>query len=77
LTLRLKRSNYKRDLGFGNSVAIACEKCGIKGFHWAILGGESHIDLAGFALSLVIVVVLLWSGIWYFRKMERTFADVI
>jgi len=28
LTLRLKCSNYKRDLGFGNSVAIACEKCG-------------------------------------------------
>ena len=49
----------------------------IEGFRWAILGGESHIDLAGLALSLVIVVVLLWSGIWYFRKMERTFADVI
>ncbi len=49
----------------------------IEGFRWAILGGESQIDLAGFALSLVIVVLLLCSGIWYFRKMERTFADVI
>jgi len=49
----------------------------IDGFRWAILGGESQIYLPGFALSLVIVVLLLWSGIWYFRKMERTFADVI
>ncbi|GAB1539857.1 hypothetical protein NUACC21_25250 [Scytonema sp. NUACC21] len=49
----------------------------IDGFRWAILGGESQIYLPGFALSLVIVVLLLLSGIWYFRRMERTFADVI
>ncbi|MER3490986.1 MULTISPECIES: ABC transporter permease [Fischerella] len=49
----------------------------IDGFRWAILGGESQIYFPGFALSLVIVVLLLGSGIWYFRKMERTFADVI
>lgn len=49
----------------------------IDGFRWAILGGESQIYLPGFALSLALVVVLLWSGIWYFRRMERTFADEI
>ena len=49
----------------------------IDGFRWAILRGESQIYLPGFALSLVVVVLMLWSGIWYFRKMERTFADVI
>ncbi|MEI2581701.1 ABC transporter permease [Scytonema sp. PRP1] len=49
----------------------------IDGFRWAILGGDSQIYFPGFALSLVIVALLLWSGIWYFRKMERTFADVI
>ncbi len=49
----------------------------IDGFRWAILGGESQIYLPGFVLSLVIVILLLWTGIWYFRKMERTFADVI
>ena len=49
----------------------------IDGFRWAILGGESQIYLPGFALSLALVVLLLLSGIWYFRKMERTFADVI
>lgn len=49
----------------------------IDGFRWAILGGRSQIYLPGFALSLSLVILLLWSGIWYFRKMERTFADVI
>jgi lipopolysaccharide transport system permease protein len=49
----------------------------IDGFRWAILGGESRLYVPGFALSLTLVVVLLASGIWYFRKMERTFADVI
>jgi len=49
----------------------------IDGFRWAILGGESTIYLPGFLLSLVIAALLLLSGIWYFRKTEKTFADVI
>lgn len=49
----------------------------IDGFRWAILGGESQIYLPGFALSVGFVILLLVSGIWYFRKMERTFADVV
>jgi lipopolysaccharide transport system permease protein len=49
----------------------------IDGFRWAILGGESKLYLPGFMLSMALVVLLLVSGIWYFRKMERTFADVI
>jgi lipopolysaccharide transport system permease protein len=49
----------------------------IDGFRWAILGGESKLYLPGFTLSVGLVVLLLVSGIWYFRKMERTFADVI
>ena len=49
----------------------------IDGFRWAILGGESKLYLPGFALSLGLVILLFASGIWYFRKMERTFADVI
>lgn len=49
----------------------------IDGFRWAILGSESNIYLTGFILSLGLVLVLFASGIWYFRKMERTFADVI
>ncbi|MBL1200334.1 MAG: ABC transporter permease [Nostoc sp. GBBB01] len=49
----------------------------IDGFRWAILGGESKLYWTGFSLSLGLVALLLVSGIWYFRKMERTFADVI
>jgi lipopolysaccharide transport system permease protein len=49
----------------------------IDGFRWAILGGDAKIYVPGFALSLALVFLLLWSGIWYFRKMEKTFADVI
>ncbi|PIG92522.1 ABC transporter permease [Gloeocapsopsis sp. IPPAS B-1203] len=49
----------------------------IDGFRWAILGSESQIYMPGFVLSLALVAVLLWTGISYFRKVERTFADVI
>jgi lipopolysaccharide transport system permease protein len=49
----------------------------IDGFRWAILGGDSTIYLPGFALSVGLVALLFMSGIWYFRKMERKFADVI
>ena len=49
----------------------------IDGFRWAILGGESHLYLPGFLLSLGLVLVFFITGIKYFRKMERTFADVI
>lgn len=49
----------------------------IDGFRWAILGGESQLYWPGFTLSVVLVVILLISGIWYFRKMERRFADII
>ncbi|MCG9891865.1 MAG: ABC transporter permease [Thermosynechococcaceae cyanobacterium MS004] len=49
----------------------------IDGFRWAILGGEAQIYWPGFLLSLGIVILSLVTGIWYFRRMERTFADVI
>jgi lipopolysaccharide transport system permease protein len=49
----------------------------IDGFRWSILGGESKVYMPGFLLSLALVMLLLLMGIAYFRKMERTFADVI
>lgn len=48
----------------------------IDSFRWSILGGQ-QLYLNGFLASLVAVVLLLVSGVWYFRKTERTFADVI
>ena len=49
----------------------------IDGFRWAILGGESKIYLPGFCLSLGVVAALLVYGVYYFRKAEKSFADVI
>ena len=49
----------------------------IDGFRWAILGGESHLYLPGFALSWVVITIFLWVGVRQFRKMERGFADLI
>jgi lipopolysaccharide transport system permease protein len=49
----------------------------IDGFRWAICRGESHIYLPGFNLSLLVIFSFLWIGIWYFRKTEKGFADVI
>jgi len=49
----------------------------IDGFRWAILGGNSFIYLPGFLLSMLIAFLFLVFGVWYFRKMEQTFADVI
>jgi lipopolysaccharide transport system permease protein len=44
---------------------------------WAILGDGSALYLPGFTLSLALVVGLLASGIWYFRRVEKGFSDVI
>lgn len=49
----------------------------IDGFRWAILGSESTLHLPSFLLSMVVAITALVVGIWYFRKTERTFADVI
>lgn len=49
----------------------------IDGFRWAILGGNTQLYWPGFLLSLALVLMILFTGIIYFRKTEKTFADVI
>jgi lipopolysaccharide transport system permease protein len=49
----------------------------IDGFRWCILGGNSPIYWSGFALSLGVVFLFLCLGVTRFRKMEKTFADLI
>ncbi len=49
----------------------------IDGFRWAILGGEHKIFVPGMAISIVLVLFIVYSGIWFFRKTEKTFADII
>lgn len=49
----------------------------IDGFRWAILGAGVKFYWPGFILSLALTVTIAISGFWYFRKTEKTFADVI
>jgi lipopolysaccharide transport system permease protein len=49
----------------------------IDGFRWALLRGEATLWWPGILASVGLTAVLCLSGIWYFRKMEKTFADVI
>ena len=48
----------------------------IDGFRWAICG-TTEMHWPSFALSCAISALLLVAGVWYFRRTERTFADVI
>jgi lipopolysaccharide transport system permease protein len=47
----------------------------IEGFRWALLGGTPPGRM--FALSCGIVAFLLVTGLIYFKRMERSFADVV
>jgi len=49
----------------------------IDGFRWCILGGDSPIYMPGFLLSHAIIAFFLYLGVTRFRKMEKTFADLI
>ena len=49
----------------------------IDGFRWALLDAGAHLYLPGFALSVSIVGLLLASGLAFFRRTERAFADII
>jgi lipopolysaccharide transport system permease protein len=49
----------------------------IDGFRWCILGDQSNIYMPGLLLSIGLIVLLLFLAIWYFRKTEKTFADII
>jgi lipopolysaccharide transport system permease protein len=49
----------------------------IEGFRWACLRGASPLDVRALASSLIVTALLCAFGVWYFRRTERTFADVI
>jgi lipopolysaccharide transport system permease protein len=48
----------------------------IEGFRWALLG-RGTLDFGATAASAVLVGALLLGGLVYFRRVERTFADVV
>ncbi len=49
----------------------------IDAFRWCLLSDGQPFDVRGIACSLLISAILTASGLWYFRRMERTFADMI
>ena len=49
----------------------------IDGFRWAILGGEVKLHLPALAISFLLSGCFLVLGARYFRRLERTFADVV
>jgi lipopolysaccharide transport system permease protein len=48
----------------------------IDGFRWAVLSQED-LYLPGLALSLLVSALATSAGVWFFRRTERGFADVI
>jgi len=48
----------------------------VEGFRWALLGTETQPG-SMILVSAVVAVALLVSGAYYFRRMEKTFADVV
>jgi lipopolysaccharide transport system permease protein len=49
----------------------------IDGFRWALLRGQSPLAAYALIASILVTSVLCLSGIWYFRRTEKTFADII
>ena len=47
----------------------------VEGFRWALLGSHPPGPMLG--VSAMVAVFLLVSGAFYFRRMEKTFADVV
>jgi homopolymeric O-antigen transport system permease protein len=77
---------YVSPIGFSSSVVPAKWRflyslnpvvSAIDGFRWCVLGGKSALYMPGFLLSLGIVALSLWIGIRYFRRTEKSFADLI
>jgi lipopolysaccharide transport system permease protein len=48
----------------------------IEAFRWTLLG-KANPDFSMMALSTVVVIIVFAGGVFFFRRMERTFADVI
>ena len=49
----------------------------IDGVRWSLFGTRSPFADPSFFVSLALTAAILAGGVWYFRRTERTFADVI
>jgi lipopolysaccharide transport system permease protein len=48
----------------------------IDGFRWSLLGGDG-LPPGTLWISAILTVLMMLLGIWYFRRVEHGFADVI
>jgi len=48
----------------------------INGFRWALLGTDTAPDIS-MIISIFVSLLILLGGLIYFRKMEKTFADIV
>ena len=48
----------------------------VEGFRWALLG-KSSLDVVSLSISAIVVVLLFIGGLFYFKRMESSFADLI
>jgi lipopolysaccharide transport system permease protein len=49
----------------------------IDGFRWCLLGDNSRLYIPGLLASIVTTSLMSWIGLRYFRRTERTFADLV
>jgi len=49
----------------------------IDGFRWSLLGGRVALDVQSTTISVAVTAAVLALGLWYFRRMEHSFADRI
>jgi len=49
----------------------------VDGVRWCLLGGRTGLYLPGVGLAVLTAIFLLITGVWYFRRTERQFADII
>jgi lipopolysaccharide transport system permease protein len=49
----------------------------IDGFRWCLLAGQNPINPYDFIVSVVVIAITFWAGLTFFRRTEKSFADLI
>ncbi|MDB6094845.1 MAG: type transporter [Verrucomicrobia bacterium] len=63
--------NWRLLFSFNPMVAV------IDGFRWCLLRGQAPLSFPSLAIGCAATAIMLVTGLMYFRKTERSFADVI
>jgi lipopolysaccharide transport system permease protein len=70
---------YRTDVlrTYGSWLAVNPLSGVIAGFRWCLLGSDFVLNPGDMAISVAGALLLLGTGVWYFRKTEQQFADII